>query len=104
MTPPEIILWQAIRRDRLGYRVNRQKPFGPYYLDFYIKILMVAIEVDGNIHQAQEQHDEERDKWLQSKGITVIRVHARHIYSNVSDVVEMLEARLSEIANSDSKS
>ncbi len=50
MTPPEVILWQAIRRDRLGYRVRRQQPFGPYYLDFYIKALMLAIEVDGNIH------------------------------------------------------
>lgn len=84
----------------LGYRVRRQQPFGPYYLDFYIKALMLAIEVDGNIHEGKREHDQVRDAWLQKQGITLIRIHARFIFSNVSDVVEMLQARINDIDNS----
>ena len=98
MTPPEVILWSLIRRDALGYRVRRQQPYGPYYLDFYIKKLNVAIEVDGNIHQCQIEHDAKRDKWLEGQGVTVIRIHARSILSSSSDVFDFLVARLTEIS------
>lgn len=97
MTEPEVILWSLIRRDSLGYRVKRQQPYGRYYLDFYIKELKVAIEVDGNIHEGQLEHDQTRDQWLRSQGITVIRIHAWSIYANSSDVIDFLVAKLAEI-------
>ena len=98
MSPPEIILWKAIRGERLGYTVNRQKPFGRYFLDFYIAKLKVAIEVDGRIHEDTYQHDHKRDKWLESQGVIVVRIAARSIFESVSDVVEYLEIRVNEIA------
>ena len=98
MTPPEIILWKAISRKRLGYTVNRQKPFGFYFLDFYIAALKVAIEVDGRIHEDTFEHDDKRDKWLASQGVTVIRVSARSIFENIGDVVEFLQIRIDQIA------
>ena len=98
MSPPEIILWKAIRGERLGYTVNRQKPFGRYFLDFYIAKLKVAIEVDGRIHEDTYQHDHKRDNWLESQGVIVIRIAARSIFESVSDVVEYLEIRVNEIA------
>jgi len=98
MSPPEIILWKAIRGKRLGYTVNRQKPFGHYFLDFYIAALKIAIEVDGRIHEDTFEHDDRRDRWLESQGVTVIRIAARSIFENISDVVEYLEVRINEIA------
>ncbi len=98
MSPPEVILWKLIRRDRLGYRVKRQQPFEGYFLDFYIRELLVAIEVDGRIHEGQEDYDQRRDKILKRKGLTIIRINASSIFTDANSVVEYLNVRLAEIA------
>ena len=98
MSPPEVILWKLIRRDQLGYRVRRQHPFEGFFLDFYIHALMVAIEVDGRIHEGQFEYDERRDNILKSKGLTIIRIHARSIFENPQEAVEALKIKLDEIA------
>ena len=100
MSPPEVILWKLIRRDQLGYRVRRQQPFEGYFLDFYIRALMVAIEVDGRIHEGQNEYDQFRDSILESKGVTIIRIPARSIFEDPASVVDFLVVRLAEIANS----
>ncbi len=98
MSPPEVILWKLIRRDQLGYRVKRQQPFDGYFLDFYIRELMVAIEVDGRIHEGQNEYDQRRDMNLKKKGLTVIRINASAIFKDQYSVVEYLKIRLDEIA------
>ena len=103
MTPPELILWKAISRKCLGYTVNRQKPFGFYFLDFYIAALKIAIEVDGRIHEGTYEHDIRRDKWLASQGVTVIRISARSIFENIGDVVAFLQIRIDQIAAKEKK-
>ena len=99
MSLPEVILWKLIRGDRLGYRVRRQQPFEGYFLDFYIRALMVAIEVDGRIHEDQYEYDQLRDSILEQKGLTIIRIPARSIFEDPSGVVEYLVVRLAEIAS-----
>ena len=47
MTPPEKLLWQALRRDQLGHRFRRQHPVGPYVLDFFCARAGLCVEVDG---------------------------------------------------------
>jgi very-short-patch-repair endonuclease len=48
MSLPEIVLWQALRKARLGgLRFRRQHPIGPYIVDFYCPAARLAIEVDG---------------------------------------------------------
>ena len=50
MTPPEIALWLALRRNDAGLRFRRQYPAGPYVLDFYCAPARLAIEIDGEVH------------------------------------------------------
>ncbi len=100
MSLPEVILWKLIRRDQLGYRVRRQQPFEGYFLDIYIRELLVAIEVDGRIHEGQEAYDQRRDKILRMKGLTIIRINASSIFTDANSVVEYLNVRLAEIAES----
>ncbi len=98
MSPPEVTLWSLIRRNRLGYRVRRQQPFEGYFLDFYIRELMVALEVDGRIHEFQYDYDLARDKVLESKGLIVIRIPARRLFEDAPSVVEYLVNRIEGIA------
>ncbi len=97
MSPPEVLLWLRVRRNLLGYVVKRQQPFAGYVLDFYIAKLGVAIEVDGQIHEFQVQHDELRDSKLEALGLIIIRIPARRIFEDLPSVMESLRFRLNEI-------
>ena len=56
MSLPEVVLWQALRKRRLaGLRVRRQHPMGPYILDFYYPSARLALEVDGQAHDGENQ-------------------------------------------------
>ena len=95
LTLPEVILWQAIRRQRLGVRFRRQHPVGPYILDFYCEEARLAVEVDGVIHEHPDRirHDARRTAWLNQRGITVFRIAARDILGNLEGVLVSLKAR-----------
>lgn len=45
----------------------------PYTIDFYLPIYQIAIEVDG-VYWHNPEHDQQRDAYLQQKGITTLRI------------------------------
>src|SRR4051794_12876104 len=82
MTPPEVIVWQGLRGNKLdGLRFRRQHPIGPYILDFYCSKARLAVEIDGRDHDFAERvrHDERRTAWLIKQGIRVLRIPARDV-------------------------
>jgi very-short-patch-repair endonuclease len=82
MSPPEVIVWEMLRANRLdGIRFRRQHPIGPYILDFYCSAAQLAVEVDGAGHDIAErvQRDERREAWLAERGIRVLRITARDV-------------------------
>src|SRR3546814_15287108 len=70
MTPPEIGLWPALRRNDAGLRFRRQYPAGDYVLDFYCAPARLAIEVDGEAHARgdRQARDARRDSGLAAQG------------------------------------
>jgi very-short-patch-repair endonuclease len=92
MTPAEAYLWQALRNYQLeGLKFRRQHPLAGFVLDFYCPALRLVIEVDGEIHQQQQEADTARTEKLQYLGCTVLR------FSN-DDVLNNLNTVLTEIA------
>ena len=96
LTLPEVVLWQAIRGDKLGVRFRRQHPVGPYILDFYCEKAGLAVEVDGQGHNDPDQmrHDARRTAWLSLRGIAVYRVAARTVLGNLDAVLVSLRERV----------
>jgi len=91
LTEPEWLLWQRLKlRSDDGLIFRRQKPYGPYILDFYCFAARLAIEVDGGLHGEEEQRvaDEKRDRFLVGKGLFVYRVPAAGVYRNADDVAD----------------
>lgn len=85
LTPPEARIWARLKvRDKDGISFRRQHPIGPYILDFYCAQAKLAIEVDGLIHDRddQAQRDEVRDAWLLSQGIETHRIPASEVMSD----------------------
>ncbi len=58
MTSSEKRLWEQLRGNRLkGYHFRRQQVIGEYIVDFYCHKLSLIFEVDGDIHQNQQDYD-----------------------------------------------
>ena len=55
MTESETVLWNALRKIRIGVRFRRQHPIGDYIADFICLPVKLVIEVDGEYHQEPEQ-------------------------------------------------
>ena len=74
MTKEERHLWYDFLKD-LPVTINRQKVIGKYVVDFYCASAKIVIELDGFQHYEEEayQKDKERDGYLNSLGIKVLR-------------------------------
>ena len=75
-TDEEKELWHALRAGRFaGFKFRRQHLLGKYFLDFYCPAAKLSIELGGFQHGLPEQcqHDEEREKFLASKGVEELR-------------------------------
>ena len=73
-TEAEKIFWDEIVKSKElnVFTFLRQKPIGPFIVDFYCSRLKLAIEIDGEIHDATR--DKERDNFLiRSFGIKILR-------------------------------
>ena len=94
MTPPEIALWLALRRNEEGLRFRKQHAAGPYVLDFYCAPARLAIEVDGEAHNHgnRPERDATRDAWLVTQNIQVLRYSVREMLVNLDDVVRQITA------------
>ena len=94
MTPPEIGLWIALRRNEAGLRFRKQHSADDYVLDFYCAPAKLAIEVDGEAHSRGDrpERDAVRDAWLVSQGLQVLRYPAIEVLTNLEGVVRQIIA------------
>ena len=74
-TPAEAKLWQHLRAGRLsGLHFRRQQVIDGFIVDFYCHAVGLVIELDGRVHQDQEDYDAERDRILEERGLRILRL------------------------------
>jgi very-short-patch-repair endonuclease len=96
MTDAEKILWDHLRkRKQQGFYFRRQHPYNIYILDFYSLKANLAIEIDGPIHLARKDYDEDRTKFLESSGLKVLRFKNEDIELKIDWVIEVINRYLS---------
>ena len=83
MTPEEKHLWYDCLRD-YPVRFSRQKVIGNYIADFYCAKANLVIELDGYQHgfEAEAEKDAKRTEYLESLGLTVVRIPNYQISNN----------------------
>ena len=87
-TPAEALLWKKLRKRQLGeLKFRRQHIIHYFIVDFYCPTAKLAIEIDGPVHDEQEEYDEERDKILQELGYQVVRFKNADVERNLDQVV-----------------
>src|SRR5437660_1367187 len=87
-TPSENLLWQALRNRQLdGRKFRRQQPIGVFIVDFYCDSEQLVVEVDGKIHESQQQADAERQQIIESFGLHFIHATADEVEHHLPSVL-----------------
>jgi very-short-patch-repair endonuclease len=97
LTPMEAVLWQCLqRRQLLGQKFRRQISIGRYIVDFYCPDKKLVIELDGDAHFSHniDVYEDERTRFLESQGLTVIRFENDELKQSLDWVLERIKSYL----------
>lgn len=93
----EKIVWLSLRKRQIcGVRFLRQYSIDHYVLDFYSPEIKLAIEIDGETHSTKEEkeYDMDRQKYVESFGVKVIRFKNEQVFGNVDKVIENIKSEV----------
>ena len=98
-TLSEVLLWDELKKKKLGFEFHRQVPIKNYIVDFFCHELMLAIEIDGSSHDSENQFklDQTRQQEIEELGVTFIRIDDLEIKTNLDGVIRYLSVKLDEI-------
>ena len=83
----EALLWNEIKQNKMGVRFTKQKPIGNYIADFYCAEKNMVIEIDGWSHDNKFEYDQERDEYMKSLGIHVLRISDIDVKRDMENVL-----------------
>ena len=97
MTKEERHLWYDFLRS-YPIRFSRQKVLGKYIADFYSAQAKIVVELDGSQHyeDGNIEKDAERTAFLESYGLTVIRIPNSEVNRNFRGVCEYIDAAVKQ--------
>jgi very-short-patch-repair endonuclease len=83
-------------QERHSRPIRRQQIIAGFIVDFYCHKAGLVIELDGGVHQEneQKQHDADRDRVLSEMGLRVIRFKNDDIEKNLQDVLVKIRKSL----------
>lgn len=93
-TPAEKIFWYTVIKNKkmTGYKFTKQKPLDNFIVDFYCAELLLAVEIDGDIHKSLKIRDKERADILKNKyGLKIIRYKNEDVLNNIEKIIKNLE-------------
>lgn len=94
MTEAEKLLWEHLKNKQIkGLRFRRQHPISIFIADFYCHKVKLVIEVDGNVHNINEnkEWDENRTAEIEKFGVTIIRFTNQQVFNYINEVVSEIE-------------
>ncbi len=97
-TPQENKLWYEMLRT-YPVRFNRQRIIGEYIVDFYCDKAKLVVEIDGSQHYEEKgtAKDIERDAYLESLGLKVLRFSNFDINKNFYEVCTVIDNTVHDI-------
>jgi very-short-patch-repair endonuclease len=88
LTQPERALWRLLRDRHLAeLKFRRQQPVGDYIVDFFCEASNLIVELDGRSHDDRGEYDRRRQRWLESRGLRIMRVSNDDVLHDPESVV-----------------
>lgn len=98
-TPAEHLLWDALRgRQLAGLKFRRQHPIGPFDADFCCPEQRLIVELDGEIHETQQDRDAEREDLLRAAGYHILRFTNREVLTDLSGSLTRIQFTADSLA------
>jgi very-short-patch-repair endonuclease len=97
MTPTERKLHARLRAHRMAnVHFRPQHAIGNYIADFCAPRRKLIIELDGSQHLEQDEYDQERTAFFESKGYRVLRFWNNDVEKNMDAVLKVIWDTLNE--------
>lgn len=97
LTDEERLMWNALRFGPLAkVHFRRQHAIGKYIVDFCAPPEKIIIEIDGGQHFVQEVYDQERTRFLESKGYQVLRFWNNEVEKNIEGVLLVIDEAITK--------
>jgi very-short-patch-repair endonuclease len=99
MTSAESILWKRLRnRQVCGCKFRRQQILLGFIADFYCEEARLVIEVDGGLHETNEQIkvDRHKDDVYNELRLAVLRITNNEIENDVDSVIMKISSLLAD--------
>ncbi|MFZ2322098.1 MAG: endonuclease domain-containing protein [Ignavibacteriaceae bacterium] len=96
----EKILWHYLRdRLLLNCKFRRQYSIDQFVIDFYSPELKLAIELDGNVHDDNDQkiYDVKRQEFIEAFGITFLRLTNTELLENANLAFAKIEEAIKQL-------
>ena len=95
MTEAERWLWGKLRSRELGaFKFRRQRPIGPFVVDFVCLKRRLIIEVDGGQHAKELEQDKKRSEFLTGEGYQILRFWNHEVLQNGEAVLSAIHCHL----------
>ena len=75
---------QELRGNKLGVHFRRQQVIAGFIVDFYCHKSGLVVEVDGDIHDLQQEEDARQEKVLREMGLRVVRFGNEEVVRDAS--------------------
>jgi very-short-patch-repair endonuclease len=104
----EVLFWKSFKdKNKLGFDIDRQVIIGNYIVDFFIPELGLVFEIDGSSHDDKIEYDAERDNYMESLNLLVIRIPDIDVKKNIEGVyksiLEIIKQRKNELTLANSE-
>ena len=97
MSLAEAKLWKHLRAHQMGdVHFRNQHAIGNYIVDFCAPRKKLIIELDGSQHLEQQDYDEERTKFLETRGYRVLRFWNNDVMNKTDAVLQAIWNALNE--------
>ena len=80
----------------MGVHFRRQQVIAGFIVDFYCHKAGLVVEVDGDIHDLQQEEDARREKVLSEMGLQIVRFGNEEVMKGLSAVVGKIRKVISE--------
>jgi very-short-patch-repair endonuclease len=98
-TKGEKLLWEHLRARRLdGVKFRRQQPLGPFVVDFFAASHRLIVEIDGAVHDDQQEADRQRQGLLESLGLRFCRIRTELVESDITEALSRIRKALAVCA------
>ncbi|MFH0892366.1 MAG: endonuclease domain-containing protein [Candidatus Falkowbacteria bacterium] len=95
-TITERMLWEKLRNKLLGAKFRRQYGIGNYIVDFCLPRLKLVIEIEGGIHDDEDEkdYDEERKINIKELGFRMLVFTNEEVERYLEEVLEKIRKKL----------